>query len=88
MRLELVALLVCVALCSGCSTVVSHALSKGPPPFYAGTWLDSHMIKDAGGEAASDGGAALLLTYGVIDFPFSLVGDTICLPYDLTMRKE
>ena len=88
MRLERVAVFMCLALCSGCSTVVSHSLSKGPPPVYAGTWLNSHVIKDAGSEAASDGAAALVFAYGVIDFPFSLVGDTICLPYDLTRQND
>jgi uncharacterized protein YceK len=82
-----IAALLCLTLGSGCSTIVSHSLSKGAPPVYAGTWMDSHFIKDASSEVSSDVPAAIVFTYGLIDFPFSLVADTLCLPYDLAVGE-
>ena len=80
--------ILCLTLASGCSTIVSHSLSKGaPPPAYAGTWMNSHLIKDAVSEVSSDVPAVVVFTYGVIDFPLSLVADTLCLPYDLAMGE-
>ena len=79
--------ILCLTLGSGCSTVVSHSLSKGAPPAYAGTWMDSHLIKDAAGGVSSDMPAVIVFTYGVIDFPFSLLADTLCLPYDLAKAE-
>ena len=76
-----------LVFCTGCSTIVSHSLSKGAPPAYAGTWMNSHFIKDAASEVSSDVPAAIVITYGVIDFPLSLVADTICLPYDLAVAE-
>ena len=82
-----IAAMLFLALGSGCSTIVSHSLSKGAPPAYAGTWMNSHFIKDAASEVSSDLPAAVVITYGVIDFPFSLVADTLCLPYDLAAAE-
>lgn len=84
-----IAVILGLTLCSGCSTIVSHGLAKGAPPPYAGTYINSHLIKDAGSEAASDGTgpAIIVVVYGVIDFPFSLVADTLCLPYDLAVAE-
>lgn len=58
-------------LLSGCGTTLAH-VSAPHPTVYMGVQLDAGMAKE---------GYPLML----LDLPFSLVGDTLMLPVDLTL---
>lgn len=65
-----------LTLCS-CGTL-ANKLVVGPGNPYVGIEADETTIKC---------GSALTV-FGVIDFPFSLVADTLFLPLDLAMKKD
>jgi len=64
---------------SGCSSVISRSLARSsspPPPLYVGgVRTDWKVITESEVWQPQ--------VYGVIDMPFSLVGDVILLPYDI-----
>jgi uncharacterized protein YceK len=72
--------LIALLLCSGCGTIITHAGSREAEMnvrrngVYQGVRLDSYFITEQSWIGA---------IYGVADFPFSLVADTLILPYDL-----
>jgi len=69
--------------CSGCGTVITHGGMHGTQygqGVYLGTTFDCMGVVASFSGEHSDWGAA---TFCVFDFPFSLVADTIILPYDL-----
>lgn len=56
-------------LLSGCATITSHTIGENPKnSFYAGTQLDFTMLPDCVG--------------CWLDLPFSVVADTLMLPFD------
>ena len=81
LRSYFVALGVC-AIVVGCGTV-GNAIWRGPL-VYGGIRLDAGFVRDA-----SEPGRKI---FGVVDFPFSLVGDTVFLPitvpYTLIKKKR
>jgi uncharacterized protein YceK len=69
--------------CSGCGTAITHGGMHGTQygrGVYLGTTYDCMFVGASFSGEDSDWGAA---TFGVLDIPFSLVADTIILPYDL-----
>ena len=69
----------------GCGTTqhIQECAQDSRPHYYSGTKWDSQcagsLFNDYG-EVQS--GAWLGATFGFLDFPFSVVGDTLILPYD------
>ncbi|WP_421506579.1 YceK/YidQ family lipoprotein [Erwinia rhapontici] len=56
-------------LLSGCATITSHTIGENPKnSFYAGTQLDVNTLHDCVG--------------CWLDLPFSVVADTLMLPFD------
>lgn len=73
-----------VACLSGCASIGERRNLTGPVGVYPGvrydTWAASHVFaKDSEEQAAG----IWVLPFVLIDFPFSLVLDTIMLPWDL-----
>ena len=82
-KLKIVAILLLVlCFCGGCGTITTqHTTSPGdwvgvPSGVYRGVRFDGYIIAGAGWPAG-------LKVLSVVDIPFSAVGDTIVLPYDL-----
>lgn len=80
---------ICTLVSMGCSSLSSRTgTARGTGKIYPGTREDvggvalllSNSPKEMEG---SYGTYAFFLLYSIIDFPFSAVVDTICLPYDL-----
>jgi uncharacterized protein YceK len=72
-----------LVFCGGCSTVIRHCGDPGSDMnilggtgVYRGVRMDSSLV-------GSKDSSAPFRVYGLIDFPFSAVGDTVILPYDL-----
>lgn len=64
---------------SGCSTAISRAISRAstpPTPLYFGGVRTDWMV-------LTESDVWQPQVYGVVDMPFSLVGDVILLPYDI-----
>ena len=93
-----IVLLLSALLCAGCNSLIyrfSDTQGKDPPPkyVYSATQVDIRGIADTTKYMetpqwrSNDFGCLwpIAWTYLVIDFPFSLVGDTLFLPYDLVM---
>ena len=79
-------LLLPIALTSGCGTFAARSGGwvdrSSLPKFYPATSLDAGMISGRGaGDDKDKAGWALV---GLVDLPFSLVTDTVCLPFDAT----
>lgn len=82
MRRQLVALLLAS---SGCATLDyrGHGKARDQKPFPA-TWANCKVI----GHVLSEGheASAFIVFTNVVDLPFSLLFDTVLLPYDLVDR--
>lgn len=71
---------------SGCATVMRHAFDDNPdscdmPPYvYGGTALDWHFVTGPGQGKGYEKGDLVMRAFGLINLPFSLLGDTILLP--------
>ena len=75
--------LAALVTCSGCGTCLTHGSMHGSQygrGVYLGTTYDVGIIGSSFSSDESHWGG---FTFGVIDFPFSFVADTIILPYDL-----
>ena len=73
-----------LALCSGCGTVVSLLNDELPSKVYGGVHMDALILSgraDEGGYLAAFGPCAL------VDWPLSLIMDTLLLPITLLMRN-
>ena len=71
-------LFIIALMCSGCGTIIGHddnedSINNG---VYRGVRNDYHWVADAVPE--TEMGTPIYC----LDMPFSLVADTICLPYD------
>jgi len=79
--------------CSGCSTIISHCElggdynSEQPFGVYNGVRTDYNLLTNRRtfGSMLPDQQKkrAFYISYSIVDFPFSLVGDTLFLPIDL-----
>src|SRR5215469_2327561 len=85
--------------CAGCSSLLQHdfldptIFGHASPGVYRGVRLDANYIfrpKHTIGPQPPDPnspvtptGEILAMSYGIIDFPFSLTADTLIFPYDL-----
>lgn len=81
---------------SGCMSYLAHVGGpsglEGPPPPYAATKLDLEFVTAPlwvdEGEDRFNIATGLMMFLGMIDFPFTALSDTACLPVDLvTMMK-
>jgi uncharacterized protein YceK len=72
-------------LCAGCgtATVHSHNYAEWPPHPYEGVQYDYHEFVIATSFQPYDTPSLLIL-----DTPFSLIGDTLTLPYDLCKHSK
>ena len=76
---------VLICLLAGCGTICNMA-QEGGPQVYGGVAFDIALIgKEIQNPAPSPEQANLM---GVIDFPLSLIGDTITLPITLLANRR
>lgn len=86
-----VSLFVCLLL-SGCSSVLRYAFDDDPrscdmPPYiYGGVALDWLFLTGLGETSERDSGGAYIRIFGLVDLPFSIVGDTLLLPVAIPMQ--
>ncbi len=80
------------AACAGCASIAARSTTdvhRPHPKFvYPGTQIDAQWVVSPFDEKGQTSGiyagfAWPLAVAGIVDFPFSLVLDTICLPYDV-----
>jgi len=71
-------------LCSGCGSVVSRINSPNANPVYIGTRSDFHSVANNHGMNSEIWHRAIW----VLDVPFSVVADTLWLPFDLYDLSE
>ncbi len=88
MKKGLIFLFAVSALCSGCSTAVTHLGAINPchghqPPAYSGVRRDARLLTDSEDGPKPSENRVLVIGYSLIDFPFSALGDTLLLPVDL-----
>jgi uncharacterized protein YceK len=76
MKAKNILILTACAFCCGCSTVNSHVITGGYSPYgvYSGVHMDVNELANTNSTYSK---------YASIDLPFSFVGDTLILPYDL-----
>jgi uncharacterized protein YceK len=81
-----------IAACAGCASIAARCTTdphRPHPKFvYGGTQIDVQWVAAPFNEKAETSGiyagfAWPLSVAGIVDFPLSLVFDTLCLPYDL-----
>lgn len=87
-RLKHLLILPVLFTCLGCSSVVFHKLNSGAQGsekvvFYPGIRADVHVMAESGNEFETTPHRVAFLGYGLMDFPFSLVADTVLFPIDL-----
>ncbi len=101
-RIYLLSLVLLVCGCSTISTQVSKSqalagsvfMDEPIPKVYGGIRMDFKMTKDifvgSDSEDSPDAGQGSLfgLIYVLLDFPFSLLGDTLLLPMSLSSNAE
>jgi len=87
-RIELM-ILGMLAILSGCVSIAERRDAAGPIGVYPGVsydaWAASAVFADDPQEQAA---GIWVLPFVLIDFPFSLVLDTIMLPWDLSDSRE
>ena len=76
------ALLLAPLVLSGCAAIEARNIDGGGRP-YIGTRTDAYHVSHPA-EADTMGEPI----FCAADLPFSLIVDTVCLPYDLVERKE
>jgi uncharacterized protein YceK len=82
MKIYTIALVLTLSvLTSGCATVCRGRIKaqKEGGPLYPATEADAKAFIS---------GEPRVMPFAVLDLPFSLVFDTICLPYDLLMMEK
>lgn len=90
-RLAIVAVAIGIAICApGCATVATRhpkcGMAETRPALYPATLADVWIMvgNDPLSAGASKRAPTMLFFFaGLIDLPFSLLTDTVCLPYDL-----
>jgi uncharacterized protein YceK len=82
-------LLVCVGLAvlsGGCGTLLNTTYftpDEGGERIYGGVRLDAEVIDDGYGQRSP-----LVIALFLADLPFTLIGDTVSLPYTLTLAMR
>jgi uncharacterized protein YceK len=71
-----------IALCSGCGTVMSHSGDADWPPHpYSGVTFDCQLTYQSVTDQHEMPFPEIYF-FSFLDVPFSVVGDTVCLPYE------
>ncbi len=79
---------------TGCASIGSRGISSmgdNPLGLYPGVRTDFHILRMSFSSKTSETDEknnVFLFVYAIIDFPFSLVLDTICLPYDMFHNRR
>jgi uncharacterized protein YceK len=73
----------------GCSTCITTNQAWPAPDFFAGVSTDVELVSERD-ESVHGEPRGLTLAFAVIDFPFSLVADTLLIPVNLVLlaRRE
>ena len=85
-------LLVFSLLLTGCSSVMRYAFDDDPrscdmPPYvYGGVALDWFFLSGPGESSEGDSTDLFMRICGLLDLPFSFVGDTLLLPVAIPMQ--
>lgn len=75
-------LLILLLLMPGCGTYIMMMESDGHPIPYSGVMIDALVF--AGFITSQEGlNGILIALWALVDLPFSLVADTLCLPYTI-----
>lgn len=77
-----------IAMLVGCSSLNKYQDSSEDSTIYAATELNKNYIEGAFVDSQYQSFLIILLPFNVIDMPFSLVFDTLTLPYDLIKEER
>ena len=94
MKIQVITIMLLVLVfCGGCSTLLAHNSAKtvkpGDPSYeytrgvYRGARSDCLFMFANPKEPVNGNLRSLVFCFGFVDFPFSLVADTLFLPFDL-----
>jgi uncharacterized protein YceK len=87
MKLRLAFTGIIAAFCSGCGTYMTHTDDVHWPPHpYSGVTFD--CVGFYRSVTNWDQPYSGLFVFAIFDVPFSFVGDTVCLPYDIYEYSE
>jgi uncharacterized protein YceK len=83
-RIEVVMMAAIVFSCVGCASITNRGGHNNKPVTYPGVRAANEFIGKARGEKSEFGSLMRFQSaFFILDWPFSFVVDTLCLPFDL-----